>query len=85
MYFWRTQGGTEGAKLVQFFTYNTKIERQIIIEQEHKDIHVNWRILEDISERRLDNEENPVRQQLSSKCTMEEREQKKRIDILTQE
>ena len=38
MYFWRTQGRTKGAKLVQIFRYNTKIGRQIILEQEHKDI-----------------------------------------------
>ena len=54
MYFQRTQRRTEGAKLVQFFRYNTKIERQIILEEEHKDIAVRkfW-IQEGISERRL--------------------------------
>ena len=53
MYFWRTQGRTEGAKLVQFFRYNTKIGRQIILEQEHEDIaaHKYW-VHEGISERR---------------------------------
>ena len=33
MYFWRTQGQIDGAKLVQIFKYNTKIGRQIILEQ----------------------------------------------------
>ena len=55
MYFQRTQGRTEGAKLVQFFRYNTKIGRQIILEQEHDKIaaHRFW-IHEGISEMRLD-------------------------------
>ena len=38
MYLWRTQGQTNGAKLVQIFRYNTKIGRQIILEQEHDKI-----------------------------------------------
>ena len=55
MYFWRTQGQSEGAKLVQIFKYNTKIGKQIILKQEHEDIatHKYW-IQESISERRLD-------------------------------
>ena len=55
MYFWKTQGRIDGAKLVQFFTYNTKFGRQIILEQEHNKIttHTVW-IQGDISERRLD-------------------------------
>ena len=53
--FWRTQGQTDVAKLVQFFRYNTKIGRQIILEQEHDKIatHKFW-IQEGISGRRLD-------------------------------
>ena len=43
MYFWRTQGRIEGAKLIQIFRYNTKIGRQISLEQEHVTIlqHIN--------------------------------------------
>ena len=54
MYFWKTQGQSDGAKLVQFFRYNTKIGRQIILKQEHQDIAARkfW-IQEGISERRL--------------------------------
>ena len=54
MSFWRTQGQTDGAKLVQIFRYNTKIGRQIILEQEHDKIAAKkiW-IQEDISEMRL--------------------------------
>ena len=54
MYFWRTQGQTDGAKLVQIFRYNTKIGRQIILEQEHDKIAAKkfW-IQEGISEMRL--------------------------------
>ena len=54
MYFWKTQGPSDGAKLVQFFRYNTKIGRQIILKQEHQDIAARkfW-IQEGISERRL--------------------------------
>ena len=36
MCFWRTQGQSDDTKLVQFFRYNTKIERQIILKQEHR-------------------------------------------------
>ena len=55
MYFWRTQGRTKGAKLVQFFVYNMKIERQFILEQEHKNIVAcKYWIQESVSERRLD-------------------------------
>ena len=55
MYLWRTQGCIEGAKLVQFFKYNTEIGKQIILEQEHDKIatHKFW-IQEGIHERRLD-------------------------------
>ena len=54
MYFWKTQRRIDGAKLVQFFRYNTKIGRQIILKQEHKDIvaRIFW-IHACISERRL--------------------------------
>ena len=54
MYFWRTKGPSDGVKLVQIFRYNTKIGRQIILQQEHKDISARkfW-IQEGISERRL--------------------------------
>ena len=38
MYLWRTQGQTDGAKLVQIFRYSTKIGRQIILEQEYNKI-----------------------------------------------
>ena len=38
MYFWRSQGQIDGAMLVQFFKYNMKIGRQIILEQEHDKI-----------------------------------------------
>ena len=38
MYYQRTQGRIDGAKTVQFFKYNTKIGRKIILKQEHKDI-----------------------------------------------
>ena len=54
MYFWRTQGRIDDAKLVQFFRYNTKIGRQIILKLKHKDIAAHRVcIKEGISERRL--------------------------------
>ena len=54
-YFWRTQGKTNGEKLVQFFRYNTKIGRQILLEQKHDKVAARkfW-MQEGISERRLD-------------------------------
>ena len=54
MYLWRTQGQIDGAKLVQFFRYNMKIGRQIILEQEQdKSAAKKFWIHEGISEMRL--------------------------------
>ena len=54
MYYRRTQGRIDGAKMVQFFRYKSKIGRKIILKQEHKDIAARkfW-IQEGIGERRL--------------------------------
>ena len=55
MYFWRTQGRTDGEKLFQIFKYNTKIGRQILLEQKHDKVAARkfW-MQEGISEMRLD-------------------------------
>ena len=54
MYYRRTQGRIDGAKMVQFFRYNTKIGRKIVLKQEHKDMAtLKFFIQEGISERTL--------------------------------